>query len=96
MVIMMEKLILLLYVKEENILLQLARINKLLFRIMIYLDALRTGPGMYECDRIIQTIEHFYDHIHIECVGHLGLTSIEYKENVEPRKQEIIDFCKNI
>ncbi|SFQ49145.1 hypothetical protein SAMN04487928_1631, partial [Butyrivibrio proteoclasticus] len=30
----------------------------------------------------------------IECAGHLGLTSIEYKENVEPRKQEIIDFCK--
>ena len=61
-----------------------------------YTVALRTGPGMHECDRIIQSIEHFYGHLHIECSGHLGLTSIEYKENVEPRKFEIIDFCKNI
>ena len=58
--------------------------------------ALRTGPGMHECDRIIQSIEHFYGHLHIECVGHLGLTAIEYKESVEQRKQEIIEFCKNI
>ena len=58
--------------------------------------ALRTGPGMHECDRIIQSIEHFYGHLHIECVGHLGLTSIEYRESVEQRKQEIIEFCKNI
>ncbi len=29
----------------------------------------------------------------INCsAGHLGLTSIEYKEHVEPRKQEIIEF----
>ena len=61
-----------------------------------YSVALRTGPGMHECDRIIQSTEHFYGHLHIECSGHLGLTSIEYKENVEPRKQEIIMFCKNI
>ena len=40
---------------------------------------------MHECDRIIQSIEHFYGHLHIECSGHLGLTSIEYKENIEPR-----------
>ena len=61
-----------------------------------YTVALRTGPGMHECDRIIQSIEHFYGHLHIECSGHLGLTSIEYKENVEPRKQEIREFCKSI
>jgi len=61
-----------------------------------YAVALRTGPGMHECDRIIQSIEHFYGHLHIECVKHLGLTSIEYKENVESRKQEIKDFCKDI
>lgn len=61
-----------------------------------YTVALRTGPGMHECDRIIQSIEHFYGHLHIECSGNLGLTSIEYKENVEPRNNEIIDFCKNI
>ena len=36
---------------------------------------------MHERERIIQTIEHFYEHLHIECSGHLGLTSIEYEEN---------------
>ena len=58
--------------------------------------ALRTGPGMHECERIIQSIEHFYGHLHIACAGHLGLTSIEYKENVEGRRQEITEFCKSI
>ena len=61
-----------------------------------YAIALRTGPGMPECERIISSIEHFYGHLEIECMGHLGLTAIEYKENVEPRKNEIIDFCLNI
>ena len=61
-----------------------------------YSVALRTGPGMHECERIIQSIEHFYGHLHVECAGNLGMTSIEYKENVEPRKDEIISFCKNI
>lgn len=61
-----------------------------------YAIALRTGPNMPECERIIGSIEHFYGHLEIESVGHLGLTSIEYKENVEPRRQEIIDFCRKI
>lgn len=61
-----------------------------------YAVALRAGPGMPECERLIGSIEHFYGHLEIECAGHLGLTSIEYKEQVDPRKQEIIDFCKNI
>ncbi len=61
-----------------------------------YAVALRTGPGMHECERIIQSIEHFYGHLHIEKTGRLGLTSIEYKENVAPRKQEIIEFCRTI
>ena len=51
---------------------------------------------MPECERIIGSIEHFYGHLEIESAGHLGLTSIEYKENVEPRKNEIIDFCSTI
>ena len=51
---------------------------------------------MPECDRIIASIEHFYGHLEIECVGHLGFTSVEYKDDVEPRKQEILDFCKMI
>jgi len=61
-----------------------------------YAVALRTGPNMPECERLISSIEHFYGHLEIERAGHLGLTSVEYKEDVEPRKQEILDFCKNI
>lgn len=61
-----------------------------------YAIALRTGPSMPECERIIHSIEHFYGHLEIECIEHLGLTSIEYKEDVESRKQEIIEFCSSI
>ena len=61
-----------------------------------YAVALRTGPNMPECERLIGSIEHFYGHLGIERAGHLGLTSIEHKEDVEPRRQEIRDFCKNI
>ncbi|MBR4429998.1 MAG: flavodoxin family protein [Clostridiales bacterium] len=61
-----------------------------------YAVALRTGPNMPECERLIGSIEHFYGHLEIERAGHLGLTSVEYKEDVEPRKDEIIDFCKTI
>ena len=61
-----------------------------------YAVALRTGPSMRECDRIIESIEHFYGHLEIECCGNLGLCSIEYKESVESRKQEILDFCSQI
>lgn len=58
--------------------------------------ALRTGSSMRECERIIQSIEHFYGHLEIECCGKLGLCSVEFKENVEPRKAEIIAFCESI
>ena len=61
-----------------------------------YAIALRTGPNMPECERLISSIEHFYGHLEIERSGHLGLTSVEYKEDVEPRKQEIADFCRRI
>ena len=61
-----------------------------------YAIALRTGPNLPECERIIRSIEHFYGHLEIESAGHLGLTSIEYKADVGPRKDEIMDFCKNI
>ena len=61
-----------------------------------YSVALRTGPSMRECDRIIDTIEHFYGHMEIECCGRLGLCSIEHKDDVESRKAEIVDFCNNI
>ena len=61
-----------------------------------YAIVLRTGPNMPECERLIGSIEHFYGHLEIECAEHLGLTSIEYKEDLEPRKQEILDFCRKI
>ena len=61
-----------------------------------YAVALRTGPNMPECERLIGSIEHFYGHLEIERAGRLGLTSIEYKEDVEPRKDEIISFCSTI
>ena len=61
-----------------------------------YTIALRTGPGMKECERIIGSIEHFFGHLEIECCGSLGLCGIEYKEAVESRKDEIIAFCGKI
>lgn len=61
-----------------------------------YSIALRTGPSMRECERIIESIEHFYGHLEIECSGKLGLCSIEYKEAVQQRTKEIIDFCNQI
>lgn len=61
-----------------------------------YTIALRTGPGMHECERLISTIEHFYGHMEIECCGALGLTSLEYREQVEERRAEIEEFCKRI
>lgn len=57
---------------------------------------MRTGPNMPECERIIGSIEHFYGHLEIEIVGHLGLTSIEYKTDVKFREREITEFCKDI
>ena len=61
-----------------------------------YAIALRTGPNMPECEKIIGSIEHFYGHLEIKCKGHLGLTSIEYKEDVAARIPEIIEFCRGI
>jgi len=57
---------------------------------------LRTGPSMRECQRIIKSIEHFYGHMEIECCGSLALCSVEYKEDVKQRKNEIIEFCSSI
>lgn len=61
-----------------------------------YSIALRTGPGMRECDRIIESIEHFYGHMEIQAQGSLGLCSVEYKEDVEGRRSEIEAFCNKI
>lgn len=61
-----------------------------------YSIALRTGSSMKECNRIIETIEHFYGHMGIECCDRLGICSIEYKEAVKQRKNEMIEFCNKI
>ncbi len=61
-----------------------------------YTIALRTGPSMRECDRIIESIEHFYGHLEISASGSLGLCSIEYQADVAGREKEIEEFCKTI
>lgn len=61
-----------------------------------YTIALRTGPSMPECERIIRTIEHFYGHLEIEASGYLGLCSVEYKEDVGARRGEIEAFCAEV
>lgn len=57
--------------------------------------ALRTGPGMKECERIIGSIEHFYGHLQIECCGSLGLCGVENKESAAERVDEIISFLQS-
>ena len=61
-----------------------------------YAIALRTGPGMKECERIFSSIEHFYGHLEIECCGHLGLCSVECKDALKDRMDEIEAFCRLI
>ena len=61
-----------------------------------YSIALRTGPGMHECERIISSIEHFYGHLEIESCGKLGLCGIEYREDVDSRIDEIKSFCEAV
>ena len=61
-----------------------------------YVIALRTGPSMRECDKIIGSIEHFYGHLEMECCEKLGLCSVEFKEAVKDRKEEILTFCEKI
>ena len=61
-----------------------------------YAIALRTGPGMRECERIAETIEHFYGHLEIECRGRLGLCGVERHGDVDGRLDEIKAFCDEI
>ncbi len=56
----------------------------------------RTGPGMHESERLIQTIEHFYGHLEIECAGRLGFTSIENREDLLKHKTDLMDFCRSV
>lgn len=61
-----------------------------------YAIVLRTGPGMRECDRVASSMEHFYGHLEMECCGKLGLCSVEFKEAVEGKENEIRAFCEQI
>ncbi len=58
-----------------------------------YTVALRTGANIRECQRIFESIEHFYGHLEIEC---RALCSVENKDAVEQRKSEITEFCDKI
>lgn len=58
--------------------------------------ALRTGPNMPECERLIGSIEHFYGHLEIESAGHLGMVSVEYKEDVEKYRDQILALCEKM
>ncbi len=61
-----------------------------------YSIALRTGPSMRECNKVIESIEHFYGHLGIVPSGSMGLCSVEYKEDVTNRKNEIEEFCNKM
>ncbi|HBI85715.1 MAG TPA: flavodoxin family protein [Ruminococcus sp.] len=63
---------------------------------MGYAVVLRTGGGMYECERLIATIEHFFGHLEILRAGSLALCNVEYLEDVAPRAGEIRKFCLSI
>jgi len=58
-----------------------------------YSIALRTGPSIRECNKIIESIEHFYGHLNIAASGRLGLCSVENKTDVQNRANEIEEFC---
>lgn len=61
-----------------------------------YSIALRTGPSMRECNKIIESIEHFYGHLEIAASGSLGLCTVEYITDVPNRANEIEAFCNII
>ena len=61
-----------------------------------YTIALRTGPSMPECERVISSIEHFYGHLEITPSGKLGLCSVEQKQDVATKIEEIERFCNAI
>ena len=70
-------------------------IGKVLSKVPDHLGIHSAGDwacGMWHS--VTQCYSWYYNDVVI--VLHMGLTSIEYKTDVEPRKQEIIDFCKRI
>ena len=58
-----------------------------------YVIALRTGPSMKECEKVIGSIMHFYGHLEISQCESLGLCSVSCREDVLKRADEIKAFC---
>lgn len=58
-----------------------------------YAIALRTGPHLRECEKILDTLEHFYGHLEVPCCGRLGLCAVEYRTDVSAHRDEIVKFC---
>ncbi len=61
-----------------------------------YAIVLRTGPGMRECERLIETVFHFYGHLEIEQSGSLALCSVDCAEAAESRRDEIGRFLATV
>jgi len=61
-----------------------------------YAIALRTGSNMKECDRILDTLAHFYGHLEIPMVQRMGLTKVEYKEDLSWHLPELQTFFDTI
>ena len=61
-----------------------------------YVIALRTGPGPRDCQRVIETVEHFYGHLGIARAGRLALTGIEGRADIAPRVPDILEFCETV
>lgn len=61
-----------------------------------YAIVLRTGPGMRECERLIETIQHFYGHLEIEKSGALALCGVDGAEAAHSREPEIMRFLETV
>ncbi len=63
---------------------------------MGFAAVLRTGGGMHECERLLQTLSHFYGHLEITYGGGMGLTGVAGKADIPENMQKILDFCRTI
>lgn len=61
-----------------------------------YAVALRTGPGVAECEKICGTIRHFLGHLDIPCPGQLCLCRVENRQDAWDRAAEIRAFAAGI
>ena len=58
-----------------------------------YCIVLRTGSGMKECERLVQSIWHFYGHMGVMPRDSLALCGVAQKADVVAREGEIYAFC---